>query len=223
MGILPFNVIIEATSPIKADLLPPILVLWLPPFLHLMNNFGWLILEPQLRWHLLCLNFTQLLLTLVLMLSPLHEVQVWAFLVLALLFWLFNNAPYNYTKCCMFLSYLNICYPFIGCVKIIIVDLFVMTLVFGFRTRSRGMSFSRACVVMVYILSLSLFLLVPTHLFNLLQLPTIISIVILVNRLKAVSGTSGLVIPLITSRPLFSLSLKFPSLQILPSLFVPFV
>jgi hypothetical protein len=46
MGILPSNVIIEATSPIKAVLLPSILVLWLLPFLHLLNHFGWLILAP---------------------------------------------------------------------------------------------------------------------------------------------------------------------------------
>ena len=48
MGILPSNVIIKATSPIKAVLLPSILVLWLLPFLHLLNHFGWLILAPQL-------------------------------------------------------------------------------------------------------------------------------------------------------------------------------
>ena len=54
-------------------------------------------------------------------------------------------------------------------------------------------------------------------------LPTVINIAILVNMLKLVSGISDLVIPLIQSRPLFSLNLRFPLLQILPSMFVPLV
>jgi hypothetical protein len=137
-----------------------------------------------------------------LMLLPLQEVQVCAFLVLALLFWLFHGAHYNYNKFCMCLSYLNICCQFISCVKITIADLFVMLLVFGFRTRSWGMSFSRDCVVLVYILFLSPFLLFHNLISNKHLFSTVISFAILVNKLKQVC-TSILVIPLTKSLPLF--------------------
>jgi len=68
-------------------------------------------------------------------------------------------------------------------------------LVFGFRTNSRGMSYSRDCVELGYILFLSLFRFLHSLSFQ------IIWFVILVNRSTQVSGTSVLVI-LLTQSPL---------------------
>jgi hypothetical protein len=56
------------------------------------------------------------------------------------------NHLFLYHKFCMCLSYHNTCYQFIGYVKITIVDLFVMPLVFAFRTSLQGGFFSRDCI-----------------------------------------------------------------------------
>jgi len=88
-----------------------------------------------------------------------------------------------------------ICYRFISCAKITTAVIFVMLLVFGFGTKSRGMFSSRDYVELGYILFLSLFRFLHGLSFQ------IIWFVILVNRSTQVFGTSILVI-LLTQSPL---------------------